>query len=149
MRILPAILLALIPSACSGDGPGLIHDTIVDGDAPADFSPDTPPDTLPADLPDDPVTDAPPEGPEAPPDPCDDPAVNIYAGTCWERFWEGCWDPSGDCTVLVEGSTVLIEWENGAYTESHADSGLTIGSYYNSLGILCAEATSSYARRPS
>ena len=113
-------------------------------DTPADTHLDTIPADPPEDPPADPATDILPEGPDTPPDPCDDPTVNIYAGTCWESFWEGCWDASGACTVRMEGSTVWTEWENGAYVESHTDSGLTIGSCYNSLGVLCAEVTQSY-----
>ena len=159
MRLhLSALLVAVLFPACSTDSPAgdpYAYEDI-STESPMDTQFETTLDTTTTDMAMDTTTDTDhPDvvdgdpGLDASPDPCDDPSINVFAGTCWESFWAGCWDATGACTVHAEGSTVRVEWDNGAYTESTSSAGTTTGSYVNSSGVTCSEVTSSYTMSTS
>ena len=71
---------------------------------------------------------------------CSDPSENPLLGTCVEDFFDGCFNPLGDCTVQVSVGGFNATWSNGAVSRMSGNPAthtfnITV---VNSDGVTCA-----------
>jgi hypothetical protein len=67
-------------------------------------------------------------------------ATNPFMTGCAKQFGEqlaGCYNPQGECTTKLSGTSTTTRYDNGAYIEA----ALTSSKYYSSNGKLCYTST--------